>query len=98
FAWAEDRCQSLGGLKLPLGSMDISAADVNGACPAVVGDGQMQPVWHERIFGATQPGANIAGMFAGGVEVGVVANLCRQQQSHFGHGKNDALAEPGVIT
>src|SRR5262249_51181121 len=61
-ARTEERARRIPRLVLSLWPMNVVAAHDDGAGPAVIGDRQMQPVRHQRVFRAAQHRADISGM------------------------------------
>jgi hypothetical protein len=57
----------------------------------VVGDGDVFPVGHEGVFGASEHGAYVEGVLFGGVEVGVVAYVDGHEHLCLAHGDEDLL-------
>ncbi len=73
------------GLCLPAGAPDLRSADHDGGGAAMVADGNVLVVGQQRVVGAEQP-ADACGVIDGGVEVGVVADLCRELHGSVAHG------------
>ena len=69
------------GLRLAERPVQVGAADDDRAGPAVIGDRQVQPVRHQRVLRPAQHGADVGGVLARRIEVGVIADLDRQAAS-----------------
>ncbi len=76
---------SPGPLRWPDGPDDVGAGDDDRARPAVVADGQVLPVGHQRLGAGPEQPAEVGRVVLGGVEVDVVGDLERQPQLHLPH-------------
>mmetsp|Transcript_5796 Transcript_5796/g.18243 ORF Transcript_5796/g.18243 Transcript_5796/m.18243 type:complete len:430 (-) Transcript_5796:18-1307(-) len=79
---AERRGRLRVGTLLPVGARQRGAADDDGGRAAVVPDGDVQPVLEQRGRVGAEHLAEVRGVLAGGVAVGVVANVRRQHHLH----------------
>ena len=102
-ARTEGRREGVVGLRLPPGSAHVGAADDDGRRAAVVGDGKVKPVRLQRVVGAAHHDADVGGVLARRVEVGVIADFHGEEHFHIGHrnqgtlAKKMVVAQPGLI-
>ena len=93
------RVARLGRRPLAARAADRRAAHDDGARAAVVADGQVAPVGHQRVAVGPEHPAQVRGVLDRGIEVDVVADLDREHaRSHSASGIEHCSRRPSRIT